>query len=693
MPNLFEIWRIERTGFSLWSPVFVGLGVQCFFWSPVEPPAWVFALALSAPALLWALLWRWMDRSWLIIGMISLISAGFCAAGLRAHLVAAPVLNEHIDATVEGRIVSLNRSQSGRQRLLLDHLTIFGVGDADTPDRVQITLLSAVDAPTVKPGDFVSVLARLGPPGGPVEPGDFDFRRIAWFQGLGGIGYARGAPFILPPAGGLSIWDRLTQRLEGWRNAISVGIKKSLPGENGAIAAAITVGDRGGVSPESIDALRRSNLAHLLAISGLHMGMLTALVFAALRLALVMTPGVGKRWRVKSVAAGGALLAALAYLAVSGGSIATQRAFIMVAVALIAVMLNRPAITLRALSVAALLILILRPESLLHVGFQMSFAATAAIVAGFDAVRSLGWSNWIHAGGWPRRLAGYVGALAITSLLAGFATAPFGAFHFNQVAHYGLAANISSIPIMGLIVAPSALLAAIVAPLGLEYWPLQAMGAGLTAILSVAEFISSLDGAFRHIRAAPEIVLPMITLGGLVLCLFKTRLRLVGGPLVLVALVIWGVGQNRPELLIASEGRLSGLMTEAGRALDHKSAQAYAGARWLRRDGAPAPNIAAFQRQGFKRGSGVSMARLSNGWRVVSIYRNLNGAALAQLCRARTLLISRRAIDTGRLPCVAISGNALHQLGALSISTDGASVTVTSAEQNAGERYWTGHGR
>ena len=184
-----------------------------------------------------------------------------------------------------------------------------------------------------------------------------------------------------------------------WRAALSVGIRSQLEGEEGAFAAAVIVGDRVGVSRDSTQALRDSSLAHLLAISGLHMALATALLFGASRLILALLPIPARRWRIKAIAAGIALAGAFAYLVLSGMSIATQRAFIMVAVALIAIMLNRPPITLRALTVAALLILTLRPESLTHVGFQMSFAATAAIIAGFEWARQRGWSS-LGAGWW-----------------------------------------------------------------------------------------------------------------------------------------------------------------------------------------------------------------------------------------------------------------------------------------------------
>ncbi|MEL6795120.1 MAG: ComEC/Rec2 family competence protein, partial [Pseudomonadota bacterium] len=332
---------------------------------------------------------------------------------------------------------------------MLDDLIIFGLPEAETPRKAQIALLREGDIEDIRPGDRISIFANIGPPGGPVEPGGFDYRRTAWFLGLGAIGYARGAPVEIEAAGRPALPRRMAIALAGERARIAEGLRERLPGETGAFAAAVTVGERAGIPSASLEALRRSNLAHLLAISGLHMGLVTALVFSGARLVLSLTPIANRRWRTKRAAAGVALAAAVAYLALSGASIATQRAFIMAAVALVAVMLNRPAITLRALAVAALVILAYRPESLTHVGFQMSFAATAAIIAGFDFARERGWVAGQKERGALGKVAAYGVALLGTSLLAGLATAPFSAFHFNQISHYGLLGNLAAVPIMG----------------------------------------------------------------------------------------------------------------------------------------------------------------------------------------------------------------------------------------------------
>jgi competence protein ComEC len=241
------------------------------------------------------------------------------------------------------------------------------------------------------------------------------------------------------------------------------------------------------MSQEALSDLRASNTAHLLAISGLHMGLLSGFVFASLRLFLIFLPYLGPRIAARKIAAGGALFIAAAYLALSGWNVATERAFIMVAVALIAIMLNRRAISLRAVAIAATIVLVLRPEALLGPGFQMSFAATTGLVAVF---------GWMLDGSVqvdPKWAQPFV-VLVISSGVAGLATAPIGAAHFNTIAHYGLVANLLSVPLMGLVIIPSAVFAAILAPFGLEEVGLWAMGFGLRWILLVAGYVADFEG-------------------------------------------------------------------------------------------------------------------------------------------------------------------------------------------------------
>lgn len=692
---LQDLWRRERSAYPLWTPVLVGLGVQLYFLLPVEPASWVYIVGCAAPLLIWASLWRQLRRFWVVGLTLFLIGIGFAAAGARAGWVAAPVLQQSLDVTVEGRVVDVSRSQSGRPRVVIDDLVIYGIGEGQTPARARITLRSDADMTRLRPGAVISVFAHLGPPGRPVEPGGFDFRRTAWFQSLGAIGYANGAVAYLPAdeIAEMPLLRRASAMLAGWRAMISASLREQMPGETGAIAAAVTVGDRGGVSQETLENLRRSNLAHLLAISGLHMGLVTALIFGGVRLFLALVPFTGRRWRTKKIAAWAALFGALAYLAISGGSIATQRAFVMAAVALMAIILNRPAITLRALATAALIILILRPESLMHVGFQMSFAATTAIVAGYELVRKQGWSAWFQGGGRVRYVLGYIAGLAGTSLVAGLATAPFSAFHFNQMAHYGLIANLAAVPVMGFWVAPAGLLAAFLAPFGAEGPALAVMGVGIDVILGISGGVAHLDGAARMVAAGPDLSLTLIVCGGLILALMRSRIRLGGIGLIAVGLLVWMMADTRPTLLVAEGAGLMGLQTPKGRALDHKSAQSYAAKQWLRRDGDAADQQGASLRDGFSRADGVVETKLENGWRIIStLGRQVDLSDLSTLCQTKVLLMSRRAPAPIAGDCIMFHGTALARMGALAIVPDGSGIAISSVAEVAGRRHWTGHG-
>ena len=265
-----------------------------------------------------------------------------------------------------------------------------------------------------------------------------------------------------------------------------------MPGAAGGFAAAILTGDRSGVDVAHLEDLRNSNLAHLLAISGLHMGLLTGFVFAALRFVMALWPGFALRVPTRKLAALGALAAGAFYLALSGGNVATQRAYVMVAVMFVAVLLDRRAISLRSVAIAAVVVLVLRPEALVQAGFQMSFAATVALVAIFRALNDDGtWRERVPRWAMP------IASVALCSVVAGVATAPIAAASFNRLVEYGLLANLAAVPLMGLVIMPAGVVAAVLAPFGLEGLALGVMAPAIEWILMVARFVANLDGAVR----------------------------------------------------------------------------------------------------------------------------------------------------------------------------------------------------
>ena len=625
----------QRRQLVLWVPVLFGAGVGTYFALPGEPPVATLLALVGIAGLALAGL-----RGSLGAGALALVIAmpclGLVTAAIRTHAVAHPVLERDFYGTMTGTVIDIGRSSAGNPRLLLDGVILHG---GPPVARVRVSLTGEEPLPRGLAGRQVMLTARIGPPGGPVSPGGFDFRRLAWFERLSAVGYTD-LPVMIresPPEAPLF----------RARMALADGIRAGMREPAAGFAAAILTGDRSSVDQDVLADLRASNLAHLLAISGLHMGLLTAFVFGVVRGGLALAGGVALRHPVKKWGAVAALLAGAGYLALSGASVPTQRAFVMVSVVLIAVLLDRPAFTLRAVALAAMLILAVRPESLLQAGFQLSFAATAALVAVFEALRGQDW--------WRDEARGFVSrnraaiALLITSSVAGAATAPFGAFHFNQVSQYGLIANLLAVPLMGAVIMPAGVVAGVLAPLGLEAPALWLMQFGIETVLGIAHWVAEMEGATRGVKAGPWYVLPLLTLAGVWAILWRGPGRWLGVPVFGVAALFWAL-HPRPDLLISDSGRLLGAMTEAGRALDRARGNSFAAQSWLADDGDPATQEEAAARWREVAGEGWRSTPLPQGWEVVRITSRSRWPEDAPACGPRTILLATAWSEPETLP-------------------------------------------
>ncbi|MCV3272395.1 ComEC/Rec2 family competence protein [Roseobacter sinensis] len=672
MRRISSVLLEQRGSLFEWVPVCMAIGIGIYFllrFEPTMPQLW--SVAGGAVALLLAA--RWLGEAFrpLVIGLV-IVASGFLLAAHRAHDVASPVMSWRYYGPVEGRVVNLDRSSSDALRITLDQVVLERVPPHRTPERVRISLhgdqsLSVLPAPGLR----VMTTAHVSPPGGPVEPGGFDFQRHAWFGQLGGVGYSR-VPLlaIAPPEE--DRWELAVFRI---RMAIGARMLQVLPGDVGGFAVAVTTGARSSISQQALDDLRASNLAHLLAISGLHMGLLTGFVFALLRVTIALIPPLALRVPARKLAAGGALIVAAGYLALSGGNVATERAFIMVAVALSAVMLNRRAISLRAVAIAAVIVLLLRPEALLGPGFQMSFAATTALVAVFGYMRD-------HRIGMGPNWAKPVVAVLISSGVAGLATAPIGAAHFNAISHYGLIANLTSVPMMGTVVIPAAVLALILAPLGLDWIGLWIMGVGLRWILEVGSFVAGLDGARSFVHGPGLAVLPMIALGFLWLCLWQGRTRLVGGLPLVAAFGLWALAE-RPVGLIAENGTLVGVMTPEGRALSKARGAGFIAQNWLENDGEATDQTTAAARWPETRAAplpgGVALTHLA-GKAAVAAFEG---------CSAGQIVVANQPLPAVPSECLLLDPDRLRDMGAVAILARRDGVHLVSTRDRTGDRLWT----
>ncbi len=649
-----------------WTPVFFASGIGTYFTLRFEADLAVYTGA-ALLAVLGFIAVRLFPSGLSVLGWALCLSAfGFLTAGWRAHHVAAPVLEWRYYGPIEGRIVGIDRSSSDALRIRLDQVSLDRVPNWKTPAQVRVALHGRAPSFALTPGQRVMTTGHLSPPGGPVEPGGFDFRRHAWFQGLGAVGYTRNPLVQAAPVTEGLVLLRL-------RRAMTARIIEVQGGDIGGFGAAVTTGDRSGVSQEALEWLRASNTAHLLAISGLHMGLLVGVVFGALRYGLALIPWLALRWPVRKIAAGGALAAAAGYLAISGSSVATERAFVMAAVMLLAIMVDRRAISLRSVALAGMIVLFLRPEALLGPGFQMSFAATTALVAVYGWMRD---SEVALPGPvWAKAVLGVL----LSSLIAGLATAPVGAAHFNAVAHYGLMANLLSVPLMGSVVMPSAVLAAALVPFGLEALGLWVMGWGIQWILWVAEWVAGLDGARRFVPSPPGWVLPLFACGALFIVLWQGRWRLAGLAPIALAALLWS-GVERPTVLVAEGGALVGIMTEKGRALSKPRGAGFVARTWLENDGERVSQAEANLRWD----AGLDGAARMNaaGWEIIHLTRKSAAEDFVE-CKPGQIIITSFEKDLAGA-CHLLDARRLEDLGSLSLDGD----AVQSASALSGERLW-----
>nr|WP_237701497.1 ComEC/Rec2 family competence protein [Paracoccus sp. TRP] len=692
-----------RAGLLPWIPFWLALGIGGWFLLRDEPGRKFYAalvliggmsllLSLAAPRLAETgrIGWPWADRLRLVGLALCLITLGAGLAGGRAHMVAAPVLGFRYYGPVEGRVIGIDRSSSDRIRLLLDRVRLHKVPPTRTPERVRVSLHDYETLPV--PGQQVMLTAHLAPPAGPTEPGAFDFRRLAWFERLGAVGYARTPVLtVAPPAeDGLLSMHRLRMNL-------AESMRQKIGGQAGAVAAALMTGDRSGIAEQTNQIMRDSNLYHIISISGLHMSMLAGFVYAGLRLVGTAIQGAtGLRpGPLHKLAAAGALTAAGVYLWLSGGGVATERSFIMVAVMLLAIIADRRAVSLRTVAVAATIVLVVKPEALTDPGFQMSFAATVALILVHEP--------WLkvspHLTWWTRPIL----MLVVSSLVASLATAPIAAAHFGRMTQYGLLANMLVVPVVGVLVMPGGVMAALLAPIGLAQPALWLMGVGTSWMLMIAQWIADLRGAVMLIPAAPNSVLPVMAIGAVLVTLgpmggyHRAALfsrRLAGAVLMVSAIILW-LTDRRPDILISAQGDAVAIMTPAGRVPSKPTGGSFAVRNWLEADGDPADQVQAAAHQLWRGEASNRVAKLTQSANPLLI-RHLTKSSAEQnsgtFCQNQEIVVITGRLSDGKTSkegCLIVDTDYLRIHGATAIYLHQNRLEIISTETSPKERFWS----
>lgn len=566
----------------LWLPAAFAAGILLYFGASTEPSlaASLVLVTLLAGAAVAA---RARPVMFALTSVLLATVAGFAAGGARTALIAhETIVPPKTPVRLSGFIERVERRTTGDRILLrLDGNAVRALATA--PALVRLSLRKGWAPPV---GSHVTQLAQLLPPSGPAMPGAHDFGRAPWFQGIGAIGYGLGRPKAAP-ARDPPLSVRLAMALDGVRQSLSARIRASLSGVPAEVAVALVAGDRSGIPHAVEESMRVSGLSHILSISGLHMALVAGTLFALARGVLALVPGLALAWPIKSMAALIALSGSAFYLVLSGNDVPAQRSFVMTGLVLAGVMVGRPSLSLRSVGVAAVLVLALTPEAALDPGTQMSFAATLALVAAYERLqplRAIPRPDGI-AGAVVSWVAVLVAGTALTSLVAGLATAPYGIFHFQRVAPYGLLANLAAMPAVSFLVMPAGLAGVLLMPFGWDHLAWPVMGRGIEIMTAVSDWVGTLPGA--DIRAAfiGAGTLLWLSLALLALCLLR-------GVLTLAALVPLGIAglvagaPMRPDLLVAPDAQTVAVRMPDGRlSVLGASGQKLVVEQWLTREG------------------------------------------------------------------------------------------------------------
>ncbi len=507
---------------------------------------------------------------------------GFAAATWRVAQVAAPILTRTTIGPLVGMVEALDEREVGA-RLIIRVETFAGLAPESRPVRVRVSFRRT---PIPRPGDVVAATARLLPPPEAARPGGYDFARDAYFQGLGAVGSLVGAVAIRAPTEPPPMSLRLAALLDEARNALTRRIAQAAGGQAGAVAAALVTGKRGLIAPATNDALRAAGIYHVVSISGLHMVLAAGVVFWLVRAVLAAVPYCALVWPIKKIAAGFAMVGVTAYCAFSGWDIAAERSLIMTLIMLGAILADRPALSMRNLALAALIALAREPEGLLGPSFQMSFGAVAGLIA---CARLIDGRLFVRPGaGRLGRLVGtglsaVTGTLA-TTLVAQIATAPFATYHFQTVQPFGLVGNALTLPLVSLVVMPSAVIGILAYPFAQDRPIWWLMGQAVGGMLVVSDWIAGFERAIVVVPAFGTSALILLTLGLLLATLPASRLRWLALAPALVGLVL-AARPDRYDLYVDRQGAGAAVRGPDGRLTVLGSPSGFVLEQWLKADG------------------------------------------------------------------------------------------------------------
>ncbi|MBF9195201.1 ComEC/Rec2 family competence protein [Microvirga terrestris] len=675
--------EIEQRRLFPWIPVCFGIGILLFFRADGAPALWAPMGAFAVSGAAGIALRRNMTA---LIAMIALsaIFAGFAAGVIRTRSVAAPALMRITITTIAGFIEAVEDREEG-QRLLIRVLEMKDVAEAERPRLVRVSVRAGAG---LMAGQFVTGTARLLPPPEAAWPGGYDFARDAYYKGIGAVGSMVGQVRRVNPSKPPDWSLQLAAQVDEARNTLTQRIATSIGGAAGGVGAALVTGKRGLIPEPTNDILRGAGIYHIVSISGLHMVLAAGTFSWLVRALLALTPAVALLWTVKKIAALAAMIGATIYCIFSGSDVATERSLIMTLVMFGAVLVDRPALSIRNLSIAALIVLAREPEALLGPSFQMSFGAVAAMMALVPLMHRKPVertpATTIELG--LRWLGRAMLGLVTTTLVASIATTPFAAYHFQSLNPYGLIGNALALPLVSAVVMPSAVLGVLAYPFSLDRPVWQVMGGAVEQVLAVSAWVGSFSGSTVVVPALSIGALALLSLGLLILTIPASSLRW-------MALVPAGIGlaltmvPDRYDIFIDREGAGAAIRGSQGQLALVGRPSNFVTEQWLRADGdARNADDISLRREALCDSTGCVVVA-GDGRRIAFV---LDYAAFEEDCRRANVIVTRLQAPLTCHGTFVVDGEALKERGATTLRLSRDAIEVTSVRKGREVVTWPG---
>ena len=563
---LKELYEIEKNRLPLFLPVIFGAGIGAYYSLYNEPDysktAWAFAICLFTVFLSC----KFKRFIYPLAVVTFLFAAGFFAANTEVVIKKSPVIKQDLGVIwLRAKVEKLEKKKKFYQ-FTLSEIDLWqpeqkNFPPQETPKKIRLNVRTKISE-SVNVGDYISTKVILNPPNPlPVYPGDYDFAKYSYLKQIGAVGYSisevqefKGGP------------EPLSHKI---RRKIGEKIENNIEFKDAAeIAKALIIGKKGGISEETKEKVRNAGLGHLLAISGMHMSIVMIWCFAFIRLILCIIPKISLYYNVKKISAIFALISGAGYLVISGAPISAIRSYIMLSIFFTAILIDRNAVSMRPVAVAAIIILILEPSSLLTPSFQMSFAAVVGLIGVFEIYREYKYKKndlKQHAEkSHLKKIMIYFGGILLTTIIASIATSPFSIYHFNTFPKYGALANLIAIPLVTLIALPSIFLSLFFMPFGLEKPLLLLSEASIKLMVDAANYLASDASSVINIAQLPGWFLPLISINLLWFFIFKSKIKLAALPFIVILYLTMFFYDFSPKIVVAGNSKVVALKQEDG---------------------------------------------------------------------------------------------------------------------------------